>query len=149
MVRRPQARREKEKSQMSRRPNIQTTVEKKVERTIQADRQKRDRAMKAASKAKTTRLEPVVTCVGRGPVKGKIPPSVQKWISAESAEQLKHYYRISAESQEMAPLRDAWLKEFYARITGPRGFSIHAGTRRTIAKSEIPARPKRLWRVVW
>ncbi|MEI6666657.1 MAG: hypothetical protein WCP29_00775 [Acidobacteriota bacterium] len=137
---------------MSRRPNIQSPREKKLEQSTQADRKRRDRAMKAqerSAKLPVSIFEPVVTCVGRGPVKGKIPAAVQRWIATESREQLKHYRRIAAESQAIAPLRDMWVKQFYERVTGPRGFSIHAGTRRTLAKSEIPARPKRLWRVVW
>ena len=46
-------------------------------------------------------------------------------------------------------LQDEFQPGMELRITGPRGFSVHAGTRRTIPKNEIPERPDRPWRLVW
>ena len=137
---------------MSRRPNIQSSHEQKIERGIQHVRQVRDRAVKAASRAPKAGAEvpePYITCVGRGPTGRPVPAAVRRWITAENREQLKHYRRISLEMIALNPLREKWVKAFYERITGPRGFSLHAGLRRTIAKSELPARPNRPWRVVW
>jgi len=74
---------------------------------------------------------------------------VRAWIEQEEKDQLRHYRRITREMDDLAPLRNRWVKEFLERISGPRGFSVHAGNRRTIKKSEIPKRPRRPWRVVW
>ncbi len=137
---------------MSRRPRIQSKHEKQVERRIQAARQARDRAGHAAGRRPRGRgipPEPQVFGVGRGPVDHPIPRAVRKWIEEESREQLKHYRRISQEMEALSPLRDQWVRQFYERITGPRGFSVHAGTRRTIPQSDLPERPARPWRVVW
>jgi hypothetical protein len=73
----------------------------------------------------------------------------QRWIASEARDQLRHYHRIMGEMDRLAPLREQWVAEFFARIQGPRGFSVHAGQRRTIAPGEIALRPKRAWRVVW
>ena len=70
-------------------------------------------------------------------------------IDAEARDQLARYRRIAAEMAALAPLRERWVREFFERITGPRGFSVHAGTRRTIRPEELPERPARPWRVVW
>jgi hypothetical protein len=74
---------------------------------------------------------------------------VKAWIDEESRQQMTFYRRISREMERLAPDRARWVREFYRRISGPRGFSVHAGTRRTIPRSEIPKEPRRPWRVVW
>ncbi len=136
---------------MSRRPKIVDRHEKAVEKEIQTAKKARDRGLKAAGKGvKTTRnAKPVVLSHSRGPVEGEVPKKVQEWIDQEAASQLRHYRRIFREQERLGPLRDGWVKEFFARITGPRGFSVHAGQRRTIPKNEVPKRPRRPWRVVW
>jgi hypothetical protein len=135
---------------MSRRPNIVSRHEKKVERRIQIARRERDRAMARPAPALHAGFdEPSTTCIGRGAPAAPIPKAVQAWIDAESREQLKRYRKIAREMNALAPERERWVAEFYERITGPRGFSVHAGTRRTIGRDELPARPDRPWRVVW
>lgn len=135
---------------MSKRPRVVSRKEKSVARRIQRERRKRDAEAKAATRGARagSRPEPHILSWSRGPV-DELPAAAAEWIAAEAAEQLRHYRRIYREQERLAPLRDGWVKEFFARITGPRGFSVHAGTRRTIPKGEIPRRPKRPWRVVW
>ena len=119
---------------MSRRPNIVTDHEKATEAEIQSARGDRDREMRAAMNTLAiddAEAEPYIRSFSRGPA------------------QMQHYRRIYREIAELAPLRDVWVEEFFERITGPRGFSVHAGTRRTIPRDEIPARPDRPWRLVW
>lgn len=136
---------------MSKRPNVQSARERAVERDTQRARQARDARLSAerGRRRTATTPEPTITCVGRGPVGGSIPPAVQAWIDREAADQLRRYGRIAAEMETLAPARERWVREFYERITGPRGFSVHAGQRRTIAAGELPERPRRPWRVVW
>jgi hypothetical protein len=116
-------------------------------------RRQRDAALRAAMGKKARRNGPVpdpyITCVGRGAPARPVPPQVQAWIDAEARDQLARYRRIAAEMAALAPLRERWVREFFERITGPRGFSVHAGTRRTIRPEELPERPARPWRVVW
>lgn len=136
---------------MSKRPNIQTRHEQRIERTVQTERRKRDAAMKAAGRASTAATAPVpsITCYGRGRPAGPIPQSVQTWIDQQARAQMKRYRRLVRDMDALAPLRERWVAEFFERITGPRGFSVHAGTRRTIRPEELPVRPNRPWRVVW
>lgn len=135
---------------MSKRPNIQTPHEKRIERGVQKRRRARDKAMKAAAPAGRIKVEdPVEFSFSRGPVEHEMPAAVERWIVDETADQEKHYRRIYREVARLAPLRDGWVKEFFRRITGPRGYSIHAGNRRTLAKSEIPRRRRRPWRLSW
>jgi len=159
---------------MSKRPKITSRREKAQERRIQKARKQRDSGMKKAALKTVAREkpEPYILSHGRGPLGSdenlspaeapaeapakastkastKAPAKVRAWIETESAAQLRHYRRISREQEELTPLRRQWAKEFFERITGPRGFSVHAGTRRTIPKKDIPKRPRRLWRVVW
>jgi len=132
------------------RPDIQHPHERGIEASIQKERRARDRAMKArAPKAKAAQPGPEKFCVGRGPTTQPMTPAVKAWIRRESARQLSNYQSIAKEIADLAPMRERWAKEFYERITGPRGFSVHAGQRRTIQQSELPARPKRPWRVLW
>lgn len=66
-------------------------------------------------------------CFGRGPTTEPMPPAVKAWIRRETAQQLSSYYAIAKEIAGLAPMRDQWAREFDERITGPRGFSVHAG----------------------
>jgi hypothetical protein len=136
---------------MSSRPSIQSPRERQTERAVQAARRKRDAAIKAGSKGSpvAARPEPFITCHGRGRPAEPIPGDVRAWIDQETRAQLARYRRIVRAMDALAPLRERWVREFYDRITGPRGFSVHAGTRRTLARHELPERPQRPWRVVW
>lgn len=138
---------------MSKRPNIVSRHEKRTERQLQAARRVRERELKkktaAARGEKKPPPEPYILSVSRGPVEGRVPKRVKDWIARESSSQMRHYRRISREVDALEPERRKWVREFFRRIAGPRGFSVHAGTRRTIPKSEIPKRPRRPWRLVW
>ncbi len=137
---------------MSKRPNIVSDHEKAVEKEIQDARAERDREMRAAmatARIDATEAEPFIRSFSRGPANHEVPPEVAAWIAKEDRAQMKHYRRIYKEVAELAPLRDVWVEEFFERITGPRGYSVHAGTRRTIPRDQIPARPDRPWRLVW
>ncbi len=136
---------------MSKRPNIASDHEKAVEAEIQDARAERDREMRAAMATvdDDAEAEPAVRSFSRGPAKHDVPPEVTAWIESEDRAQMGHYRRIFKEVAELAPLRDRWAEEFFERITGPRGYSVHAGTRRTISEDQIPARPDRPWRLVW
>jgi hypothetical protein len=135
---------------MSKRPKIRTRREKAAERSIQQERRARDRRMKAEGKKGSIRVEPPVELsFSRGPVEREVAPEVETWIAAEATQQEKNYRRIYREVARLEPQREIWVKEFFRRITGPRGFSVHAGTRRTLDRSELPRRPRRPWRVVW
>lgn len=137
---------------MSKRPNIASEHEKAVEAEIQRARAERDRTMRAAMttlEIDDREAEPYIRSYSRGPVDHEVPAEVQAWIDEEDATQMQHYRRIYREIAELAPLRDAWVEEFFERITGPRGYSVHAGTRKTIPENEIPVRPDRPWRLVW
>jgi len=137
---------------VSKRPNIASKHEKGVEWRLQKTRrqdQKAAQSRRAESVRNRPVPEPEILSVSRGPVDGPVPAKVKRWIESESAQQTRHYRRISREMDRLEPDRKRWVKEFFARITGPRGFSVHAGTRRTISKQDIPKRPRRPWRVVW
>ena len=137
---------------MSKRPNIVSDHEKAVEQEIQGARAERDREMRAEMATidvDAAEAEPVVRSFSRGPARHDVPPEVQAWIAEEDRAQMGHYRRIYQEIAELAPHRDRWVEEFFERITGPRGFSVHAGRRRTIPEDQIPARPDRPWRLVW
>ena len=137
---------------MSKRPNIVTDHEKAVEAEIQGARAERDREMRAVMPPidiDAKEAEPYIRSFSRGPAKHEVPAEITDWIAEEDQAQMGHYRRIYKEVAELAPLRDRWALEFFERISGPRGFSVHAGTRRTIPKKDIPARPDRPWRLVW
>lgn len=137
---------------MSKRPNIVTDHEKAVEAEIQDARAARDREMRAVMdeiEIDASEAEPYIRSFSRGPAQHEVPADVQAWIEEEDQAQMQHYRRIYKEIAELAPHRDVWVEEFFERISGPRGFSVHAGTRRTISKDQIPARPDRPWRLVW
>ena len=137
---------------MSKRPNIVSDHEKAVEAEIQDARAERDREMRAAMATldvDAAQAEPYIRSFSRGPANHEVPSEVESWIAEEDRAQMGHYRRIYQEVAELAPLRDRWVEEFFERITGPRGYSVHAGTRRTIPEDQIPARPDRPWRLVW
>ena len=135
---------------MSKRPGIKSRHEKTVERSIQKDRRQRLRSMQESGRGvRGEKLEPYILSYSRGPVDREVPARVAEWIRAESAYQDRTYQKIAREVARLAPLRDAWVKEFFQRITGPRGYSVHAGTRRTIAKKDLPKRPRSPWRLTW
>lgn len=137
---------------MSERPDVVSDHEKAVEAEIQGARAERDRQMRAAMAAveiDAAEAEPAVRSFSRGPATHQVPPEVAAWIAEEDRAQMGHYRRIYQEIAELAPLRDVWVEEFFERITGPRGYSVHAGNRRTIPEDRIPARPDRPWRLVW
>lgn len=137
---------------MSRRPNIVTDHEKAVEAEIQDARAERDRAMRATMETleiDDSEAEPYIRSFSRGPARHEVPPEIEAWIAEEDDAQMGHYRRIYREVAELAPHRDRWVEEFFERISGPRGFSVHAGTRRTIPEDQIPQRPDRPWRLVW
>lgn len=139
---------------MSKRPNIASEHEKRVERRIQEERAERDAALASARGAEpsgeeTSVPEPAILSFSRGPAAGEMPPEVEEWIETTAAEQREHYRRIYREVEALAGERERWVEAFFERISGPRGFSVHAGTRRTIPKDEIPERPDRPWRLVW
>lgn len=130
------------------RPHVKTRREARIARREQEQRRARDRRLARRAPA-TVALEPVVTSVGRGAPASPIPPAVRAWIDEEARLQLARYRRIAREMAALAPQRERWVKEFFERITGPRGFSVHAGVRRTIPVEELPPRPPRPWRVIW
>ena len=155
---------------MSRRPGIHSEHEQRVEAQIQDERRARDgRAHDGKARdgrARDERLssepagdeaagdsaaspKPTILSASRGPVEGGVTDDVAQWIDAEATEQQTHYRRIYRQIEALAPSRDRWVEEFQARITGPRGFSVHAGTRCTIPEDQIPERPERPWRLVW
>ena len=137
---------------MSKRPNIVTEHERAVEEEIQASRRERDREMRAEMQTieiDSADAEPYIRSFSRGPARHEVPPEVQAWSEEEDRAQMGHYRRIYREIAELAPLRDRWVDEFFERISGPRGYSVHAGNRRTIPEDQIPARPDRPWRLVW
>ncbi len=137
---------------MSKRPNIVSDHEKAVEAEIQQARAERDREMRSAMETIAVdgaEAKPYIRSFSRGPAKHEVPPEVEAWIEREDRAQMGRYLRISNEIACLSPLRDRWVEEFFERITGPRGYSVHAGTRRTIPEDQIPARPDRPWRLVW
>jgi len=75
-------------------------------------------------------------------------PAVVAWLAREVAEQEKRYRRIVREMDALEKRRRLWIMEFYERIQ-TRGYSVHAGTRRKVAREEIPPLPKGKIRVVW
>lgn len=137
---------------MSKRPHVVDAHEKEAERETQRRRKDRDREISArsggAKKSKTT-AEPFIRSRNRGAPAGDIPKKIARWIEGEDRDQMRHYERIYREMEKLEPVREQWTAEFLDRITGPRGFSVHAGQRRTIRKDELPKRPDRPWRVVW
>ena len=136
---------------MTLRPNVEDPHEKAVIRDIAEAGAERDRAMaeEGAGIEVTADPQPVVRSWSRGPVDHDVPEEVAAWIAREDEDQMGHYQRIYQEMERLAPSRDRWIAEFFERISGPRGYSVHAGQRRTIPEDEIPQRPDRPWRVVW
>lgn len=75
-------------------------------------------------------------------------PEAQRWLRAEIADQKKRYRKILAEQDALAPKREKWVAAFLQRIQ-TKGFNVHADIRRVIAPEEIPAKPRRKFRVIF
>ena len=72
----------------------------------------------------------------------------ERWLRQEVAEQKRRYRAIVAEQDALAPKRDKWIDGFLERIQ-TRGFHVHFDNLRQIPADEIPAKPKRKFRVVF
>lgn len=72
----------------------------------------------------------------------------ERWLKQESAAQKQRYRKIVAEQEALAPKRDRWVDAFLRRIQ-TRGFHFHLDQMRRIRPEEIPAKPKRKFRVVF
>lgn len=72
----------------------------------------------------------------------------ERWLRNEVAEQKRRYRKIVREQDALAPKRERWVADFLRRIQ-TRGFNMHAADLRKIRAEEIPARPKRKFRVVF
>ena len=73
---------------------------------------------------------------------------VTRWLKQESAEQKRRYQAIVAEQDALAPKRDRWIEQFLERIQ-TRGYNVHYDQLRKIRPDEIPAKPKRKFRVIF
>lgn len=71
-----------------------------------------------------------------------------RWLREEKSEQARRYRAIVAEQEALSPKRARWIAEFLHRIQ-TRGYHVHFNQMRKIAASEIPAQPKRKFRVVF
>jgi len=79
----------------------------------------------------------------------KRDPEAAAWLKTETKEQETRYKKIVKKmNKDLAPRRDKWIAEFFERIQ-TRGFNTHSYHRRKIGPEEIPARPKRKFRVVF
>jgi hypothetical protein len=75
--------------------------------------------------------------------------AVEQWLKTETREQKARYKQIAqAMNVEIAAERDQWVAAFFERIQ-TRGFNVHADIRRKIKPEEIPAKPKRKFKVVF
>ena len=75
--------------------------------------------------------------------------AAERWLRQEVREQKARYKQIEkAMNVDMASKRDKWVAAFLERIQ-TRGFNVHADIRRQIKPEEIPARPKRKFKVVF
>lgn len=72
----------------------------------------------------------------------------QRWLKQEIREQKVRFGKIVAEQDALAPKREKWVNAFLDRIQ-TRGFHVHFNQMRKIPKEEIPARPKRKFKVVF
>lgn len=72
----------------------------------------------------------------------------ERWLKQEIADQKKRYKAIVAEQEALAPKRDKWVDAFLQRIQ-TRGFHFHLDQMRKIRPEEIPAKPKRKFKVVF
>lgn len=73
---------------------------------------------------------------------------VEAWLRKEEVEQRKRYRKIVAEQDALAPKRDRWVAQFLQRIQ-TRGFHVHYDQMRKVRPEEIPAKPRRKFRVVF
>lgn len=72
----------------------------------------------------------------------------ERWLKQEIADQKKRYKAIVAEQEALAPKRDKWVDAFLGRIQ-TRGWHFHLDQMRKIRPEEIPAKPKRKFKVVF
>lgn len=72
----------------------------------------------------------------------------ERWLKQEISAQKKRYKAIVAEQDALAPKRDRWVDEFLGRIQ-TRGWHFHLDQMRKIRPDEIPAKPKRKFKVVF
>ena len=73
---------------------------------------------------------------------------VEAWLRKEIAEQKVRYRNIVAEQDALSPTRDKWIAQFLQRIQ-TRGVHVHFDQMRKVRPEEIPAKPKRKFRVVF
>jgi hypothetical protein len=73
---------------------------------------------------------------------------VEAWLRREIAEQKRRYRKIVQEQDALSPKRDRWIADFLQRIQ-TRGFNVHSDMLRKIRPEEIPAKPKRKFKVVF
>ncbi len=106
---------------------------------------RRNRRERTVAKKKTRKR--AATKSGATPAPRR-DPAVVAWLAREIAEQEKRYRRIVREMDALEKRRRRWVMEFYERIQ-TRGYSVHAGIRRKVAREEIPPLPKGRIRVVW
>ena len=107
--------------------------------------QRKDRRVRTVAKTKARAR--AATKSGPPPAQRR-DPAVAAWLAREIAEQEKRYRRIVREMDALEKRRRLWIMEFYERIQ-TRGYSVHAGIRRKVAREEIPPLPKGKIRVVW
>ncbi|MFO1427862.1 MAG: hypothetical protein U1F11_13005 [Steroidobacteraceae bacterium] len=72
----------------------------------------------------------------------------EAWLRKEVAEQKVRYRKIVKEQDDLEPKRSKWIAEFLHRIQ-TRGTHIHFDQMRKVRPEEIPAKPKRKFRVVF
>lgn len=82
------------------------------------------------------------------PIRRKRSPGVERWLSAEIADQVRRRRRIVTEQAALAPRREKWVTAFLQRIQ-VRGFNVDADHRRVVSAEEIPVRPRRKYRVIF
>lgn len=81
-------------------------------------------------------------------IKYRRSAEAERWLRQEIAEQKRRYRRIVREQDALGAKRERWVADFLQRIQ-TRGFNVHAADLRKIRGEEIPARPKRKFRVVF
>jgi hypothetical protein len=72
----------------------------------------------------------------------------ERWLRQEIAEQRRRFRKIVREQDALGPKRERWVADFLQRIQ-TRGFNVHSSDLRKIRAEEIPARPKRKFKVVF
>jgi hypothetical protein len=72
----------------------------------------------------------------------------EAWLRREVAEQKRRHRVIVRQQEALSEQRDRWIAAFLERIQ-TRGFHVHSSQMRRIRPEEIPAKPKRKFRVVF